>query len=67
MQQVLKAFLLLLGLAIIVCGIGFLYFINTGVSAKEKPGRVEEFVAGRSRYGDRPACPGSDESHQGVR
>ena len=49
MQQVLKAFLLLLGLAIIVCGIGFLYFINTGVSAKEKPGRVEEFVAGRAR------------------
>lgn len=49
MQQVLKAFLLLLALAIIVCAIGFLYFINTGVSARERPGRVEEFVAGRAR------------------
>ena len=49
MRSVLKAFLLLLGLAVVVSGIGFLYFINTGVSAKEQPGRIEEFLASRVR------------------
>ena len=49
MRRVLKAFLLLLGFAVVVCGIGFLYFINTGVSAKEQPGRIEEFLANRAR------------------
>jgi mono/diheme cytochrome c family protein len=49
MRRVMKAFLLLLGLAVVVCGIGFLYFINTGVSAKEQPGRIEEFLASRAR------------------
>ena len=49
MRGGLKAFLVLLGLAVLVCGIGFLYFINTGVSAKEQPGRIEEFLASRAR------------------
>ena len=49
MRRGLKAFLVLLGLAVIVCGIGFLSFINTGVSAKEQPGRIEEFLASRAR------------------
>ena len=49
MRPVLKAFLLLLGFAVVVCGIGFLYFINTGVSAKQQPGRIEEFLASRAR------------------
>jgi mono/diheme cytochrome c family protein len=49
MRSVLKAFLLLLGLVIIVGAIGLWYFVNSGVSAKEQPGRVEEFVARRVR------------------
>jgi mono/diheme cytochrome c family protein len=49
MRSVLKAFLLLLGLVIVVGAIGLWYFVNSGVSAKEQPGRVEEFVARRVR------------------
>jgi mono/diheme cytochrome c family protein len=49
MRPVLKAFLLLLGLAFVVGIIGLMYFLNSGVSAKEQPGRLEEFVAGRVR------------------
>ena len=49
MRPVLKAFLLLLGLAVMVGAIGLWYFVNAGVSAKEQPGRVEEFIARRVR------------------
>lgn len=49
MRSVLKAFLLLLALAIVVGAIGVWYFVNSGVSAKEQPGRVEEFIARRVR------------------
>src|SRR5687767_9486458 len=45
MRAVLKAFLLLLTLTIILGAIGVWYFVNSGVSAKEQPGRVEEFIA----------------------
>jgi mono/diheme cytochrome c family protein len=45
MRPVLKAFLLLLGLAAVMGGIGLWYFVSSGVSAKEQPGRVEEFLA----------------------
>jgi mono/diheme cytochrome c family protein len=45
MRAVLKAFLLLLALAVVVGGIGVSYFVSSGVSAKEQPGRVEEFLA----------------------
>jgi mono/diheme cytochrome c family protein len=49
MRPVLKAFLLFVGLAVVIGGSGLLYFLNSGVSAKEQPGRIEEFVAGRAR------------------
>ncbi|MCA1559928.1 MAG: c-type cytochrome [Acidobacteria bacterium] len=49
MRPVLKAFLLLLGLAVAVAAIGLWYFVSSGVSAKEQPGRVEEFMARRVR------------------
>jgi mono/diheme cytochrome c family protein len=49
MRPVLKAFLLLLGLTLIVGAIALWYFLNSGVSAKEQPGRVEEFLARRVR------------------
>jgi mono/diheme cytochrome c family protein len=49
MRAVVKAFVLLLGLAIVIGGIGLWYFLSSGVSAKEQPGRIEEFVAGRAR------------------
>lgn len=49
MRPVLKAFLQLLGLAVVVGGIGLWYFLSSGVSAKEQPGRVEEFIARRVR------------------
>ena len=44
-----KALLLLLGLAAGMGAIGLWYFVNNGVSAKEQPGRVEEFLARRAR------------------
>ena len=49
MRSVLKAFVLLLGLALMVGAIGLWYVVNSGVSAREQPGRVEEFVARRVR------------------
>jgi mono/diheme cytochrome c family protein len=49
MRPVRKAFLLFVGLAVVMGGSGLLYFLNSGVSAKEQPGRIEEFVAGRAR------------------
>ena len=49
MKPVLNAFLLFLALSIVMGAIGLWYFVNTGVSAKEQPGRVEEFVARRVR------------------
>ena len=49
MRPVLKAFLLLLGLAVMVGAIGLWNFVNAGVSAKDQPGRVEEFLARRVR------------------
>jgi mono/diheme cytochrome c family protein len=49
MKPVLKAFLLLRALAIVMGAIGLWYFVNTGVSAKEQPGRLEEFIARRVR------------------
>ena len=48
-ETLLKAFLLFLGLAVALGAIGVWYFVSTGVSAKEKPGRVEEFIAKRVR------------------
>jgi mono/diheme cytochrome c family protein len=45
MRAVLKAFLLMVALTIVVVTIGVWYFVNSGVSAKEQPGRVEEFLA----------------------
>jgi mono/diheme cytochrome c family protein len=49
MRAVLKAFLLLLGLAVVVGGAGLWYVLGSGVSARERPGRIEEFIAGRVR------------------
>lgn len=49
MRPVLKAFLMLLALAIVVGAIGAWYLVSSGVSAKEQPGRVEEFIARRVR------------------
>jgi mono/diheme cytochrome c family protein len=49
MRSVLKAFLLLIGLAVVVGAIGVWYLVSSGVSAKEQPGRVEEFFARRVR------------------
>jgi mono/diheme cytochrome c family protein len=49
MRPVLKAFALLLLLVAAVGAIGLWYFLSSGVSAKEQPGRIEQFVAGRAR------------------
>ena len=49
MRPVLKAFLLLLGLAVALGASGLWYVISSGVSAKEQPGRLEEFLARRVR------------------
>lgn len=49
MRPVLKAFLLFVGLALVVGAAGLWYFVNSGVSAKERPGRIEEFLATRVR------------------
>jgi mono/diheme cytochrome c family protein len=45
----LKAFLLLVALTIVVGALGIWYFVSSGVSAREQPGRVEEFLARRVR------------------
>jgi len=49
MRPVLKAFLLLLLLAVVLGAAGLFYVAGSGVSAREEPGRVEEFVARRVR------------------
>ena len=49
MRPVLKAFLLFVALAVAAAAIGLTVFLNRGVSAKETPGRAEEFVARRVR------------------
>jgi mono/diheme cytochrome c family protein len=49
MRPVLKAFLLLLALVTLVGAIGLWYFVSSGVSAREQPGAVEEFLATRVR------------------
>jgi mono/diheme cytochrome c family protein len=49
MRPVLKAFALLVLLVVVAGALGLWYFLNSGVSAKEQPGRIEEFVAGRAR------------------
>ena len=49
MRPVLKAFLLLLALTVMIGAIGLWYFVSSGVSAKEQPGAVEEFLATRVR------------------
>jgi hypothetical protein len=46
MRAVVKAFLLPLAQAFVIGGIGLWYFLSSGVSAREQPGRIEEFVAG---------------------
>lgn len=45
MRPVLKAFALLVALLLIVAAAALWYFLNSGVSAKEQPGRTEEFLA----------------------
>lgn len=49
MRPVLKAFLLFVGLALVVGAAGLWYFVSSGVGAKEQPGRIEEFLAGGVR------------------
>lgn len=49
MRPVPKAFLLFVGLAALMGAIGLWYFLESGVSANEQPGRVEEFIARRVR------------------
>ena len=49
MRPVPKAFLLLLALAVGVGAIALWSFVSRGVSAKEQPGRLEEFAARRVR------------------
>jgi mono/diheme cytochrome c family protein len=49
MKAVLKAFALLVVLLLVIGGTGLWYFLNTGVSAKDEPGRIEAFVARRVR------------------
>jgi mono/diheme cytochrome c family protein len=45
MRAVLKAFLLMLALTILVGAIAVRHVVTSGVSAKEQPGAVEEFLA----------------------
>lgn len=49
MRPVLKAFLLFVGLALVVGAAGLWYVVNSGVSAKAQPGRIETFLATRAR------------------
>ena len=49
MRPVLKAFLLFVAAGIVIGAIGLWYFVSSGVSAKEQPGAVEEFLATRVR------------------
>jgi mono/diheme cytochrome c family protein len=49
MKPVLKAFALLVALLAVAGGIAACYVVNTGVSAREQPGYIEEFAARRVR------------------
>jgi mono/diheme cytochrome c family protein len=49
MRSVLKAFLLFVVLGVVIGAVGLWYFVGSGVSAREQPGAVEEFVARRVR------------------
>ena len=49
MRPVLKAFLLFVAAGIVIGALGLWYFVTSGVSAKEQPGAIEEFVARRAR------------------
>ena len=49
MKPVLKAFGLLVALLVVFAAMGLWYVMKSGVSAKEQPGPVEEFVARRVR------------------
>jgi len=49
MKPVLKAFLLFVASAVVIGAVGVWYFVSSGVSAKEQPGAVEEFLATRVR------------------
>lgn len=49
MRPVIKAFLMLVALVIVVGAVALWYFVSTGVSARERPGAVEEFLAKRVR------------------
>ena len=49
MRPVLKAFLLFTLAASVLAALGLWYFVSRGVSAREQPGAVETFLAGRVR------------------
>ena len=49
MRSVLKAFLLFVALGAVIGAVGLWYVVSSGVSAREQPGAVEEFVARRVR------------------
>jgi mono/diheme cytochrome c family protein len=49
MRPVLKAFLLFVGLTALMGAIGLWYFLSSGVSAREQPGPIEEFLARGAR------------------
>jgi mono/diheme cytochrome c family protein len=49
MRSVLKALLVLLALTAIAAAIGLWYIVDSGVSAREQPGRAEQFLARRVR------------------
>jgi mono/diheme cytochrome c family protein len=46
---ILKAILSVIAAAIVIGAIGFGYLLSSGVSAKEQPGHIEEFLAGGAR------------------
>ena len=48
-RPVLKAFLMFVGLALVLATIGGLMFMSTGFSAQPEPGRIESFFAPRIR------------------
>jgi mono/diheme cytochrome c family protein len=48
-RAVLKVVVLLIASAAVLGGLGLWYFLSNGVSAKEQPGRVEQFAARRVR------------------
>jgi mono/diheme cytochrome c family protein len=49
MKPVLRAFVLLAALAVLTAAVGLWWFVGRGVSAKEQPGRLEQFAATRVR------------------